>query len=1219
MKFLNSNNKKLILSVFLIVLLLQALILFAFEENLGRSEVEQRWNSLPDFKLNPYNNQIEEQIARLNSPSASVRAGAAEALGYLRAYSADSVLVAALEDPSSQVRREAAISLGWCGGRNEIALLLKKFDDEDWLVRQSAWAALTNLTGLEIPFNALASENVRREQTNKWHQWWRSVPQNEPPQEVLQLVNSKNDEERLRGVRALGSLGGEKASNEIIKVLEPFNNLVYESLSQLDKHLVQSCLRSLGRLKQPAAFSVLMSFFDNKDWARHATDALADFADRRAVKNLIQAYPKFARPINNKQRPPQLAPLDDRQVGDNMQDRMYETAYAIALALSRLPLDDGNDISALRKIGPWLVSNLPSDYDGAMIYDVEADQLITAYLLEKCGLRQLTCDIAFQSAEHPENWIQIENDAFNIKGASEKKLLHELSLQLMGDVPYMAAWIPAFCRNNDVPTLIKLLDHKSGWIRINAAKALMFNGATEAIDPIAKLLAASSPEAHYGFSGALEHTEYDDPTPRWREAFIRALGRLGAVQYTELLISCLEDEQNVMDIQHAAAFALDELGSTKALEALKRAARNHPFHSVRLVAQEALWRRDLSWQPEEVVSAYQSTKTQQPNSNPKLQSNNPEPEAIVFIKGNNKVRSDFNGQAGVDPWRQTYVVTNSGPAMRIGRNLYVLRPARIGGEVFALTNFGHGFVADCEVSWDGSKIIFARRLNDEERNYSEVPYQKAELKTESERRLGGPTDPWWHIWEMNSDGTNLRQLTFGPYHDVAPAYLPDGRIVFSSSRIGLRDEYHGYPAVGITVMNADGSDIHPIGFNLGGDRDPSVLLDGRIIFSRLDNFYSRLKTEVTVQSIFPDGTKNSAFYGPERRPFWREVHKKNAAWTLRECYDDRLDNRNRVLRIAQPQSLDEERIICASSGGLVICGPGPYKETLVPHDRKMAVTSPFPLDSKHILCAATPKEFNINGKIITCGTPEFEELEKGPELFRSATNIDLALYSMDIETGEMKLLYNDPTSADFEARPIMARKKPITLAEHPATRSGSYTATLFCNSAKISREERVRVRARFVRVVEGQPIVTRHESQQNRPLNDQIGLDLRWKNHGGTIGRILGTIPLAADGSFFIEVPADRLIHLQVLDSDRRVLGNQVFWLYARPGETRSCVGCHEPRNTTTLPNQFALAGTVQPVKILPTGGEFTYLAKAWMKGYLPDETEERTRTVHAINLIGRY
>jgi hypothetical protein len=395
--------------------------------------------------------------------------------------------------------------------------------------------------------------------------------------------------------------------------------------------------------------------------------------------------------------------------------------------------------------------------------------------------------------------------------------------------------------------------------------------------------------------------------------------------------------------------------------------------------------------------------------------------------------------------------------------------------------------------------------------------------------------------------------------------------------------------------------------------------DGSIVFSRLDIFYSRLKTEVTAQIVFPDGTKNRAFYGPERRPLWRQVHIKNAAWTLRESWEDNPDNRNRVLRMAQPQPLDDKRVVCASSGGLVVCGPGSYTETLVPHDRKMAVTSPFPIDEKRLLCAATPKVFEVDGRIVTCGTPEFEELEKGPELFESAIDIDLALYLMDVETGDMKLLYNDPEAADFEPRPIVARPRPRTLAENPVTRQDSYTATLFCNSARISRIERVRSRGKFIRVVEGQPIVSRHQTQQNRPVNRGISLDQRWKNHGGTRARVLGTVPLAADGSFFVEVPADRLLHLQVLDSDRRVIANQVFWMYARPGETRSCVGCHERRDGTMLPNHFASTARIQPVKTLPTGGEFTYLGKAWMKGWLPDEMEERTRTVRAINLIGRY
>ena len=92
-----------------------------------------------------------------------------------------------------------------------------------------------------------------------------------------------------------------------------------------------------------------------------------------------------------------------------------------------------------------------------------------------------------------------------------------------------------------------------------------------------------------------------------------------------------------------------------------------------------------------------------------------------------------------------------------------------------------------------------------------------------------------------------------------------------------------------------------------------------------------------------------------------------------------------------------------------------------------------------------------------------------------------------------------------------------------------------------------------------------------------------------------------------------------MLDGDRRVLGNQVFWIYARPGETRSCVGCHERRDATQRTmHVFPPTAKVAPISMLPGGREFPYRAKSWIKGYLPDEVEERTRTVRAVNLSGR-
>ncbi len=1169
-----------------------------------------------DFQIGPYDRQVAQQLDKLTATSPNVRAGAAEALAYLRAYSAAGALVRALGDEAATVRREAAMSLAWCGGRREVEPLLAALEDEDWTVAQAAAVSLNNLTGMEWPFDALANSSktgpeIREKQIAAWRRWWSRVPNDSPAADVFQLAGAEDDDEkRLRGVRALGALGGKGASRAVTNVLVPFKEQSYRELNPLQKHLVQSCIRSLGRLRDPQSLPVLLDFLDTADWARYAADALGDFGDRRAVGPLLALYPRVSRGLNNRSKNPELCPADDRFSGDNTRDRMHETPYAVALTLTRLPLDDPQNADALGNIVVHLLANLPSDWDGGVLYEPESFELITAYLLERAGVRQAVCDAAFEAAARADGWL-FSRDWDSVEpGDSIEECLRKLATKMHGDVPYMGPWLPALCRRADVPRLIGLLEQESGWLRINAAKALMFIGDRRAVEPIGRLLNASHPEAAYGFSGALEHAEYDDPTPRWREAFVRALGRFEAKPYERLLVKILEDERNVLEVRYAAAEALDEMDTPGAVAALRRAEADHPFHSVRLVAREALWKRGLrvASRPAvpKIVAAASSSHGEEINSAARWG----QPEAIVFIKGDKENGSDFNGQAGVDPWRQTYSITNSGPTFRRGHNLYILRPARPDGKVTRLTHFKDGFVADCEVSWDGKRVLFAHRRNGEDRNYGEVPYDAASLKQPGEPVFGGDDDPWWHIWEINVDGTGLRQITRGPYHDVQPAYLPDDRIIFSSSRLGVRDEYHGYPASGLTVMNADGSDIHTIGFNLGGDREPAVLDDGRIAFARLDNFYSRLKTELMLHVAFPDGTRNFGLYGPERRGYWMDLHKKNAAWSMRDGYRGTRDNRNRVLRLSQPQAFGPGRVIFTSSAGLAITGPGRHQETKIPHDRKWAVCSPFPLDDRRVLCSATIKQFKVDGRIVTAGTEAFERLGKGPGLFRSAINIDLGLYVMDAETGQMTLLYNDPETGDFEGRPIMPRPRPPVRFEK--ARSRSYTARLVCNSALNSREPRTATRGKLVRVIEGRPVLARHETQNNRPTN-------RWKNHGGTHARILGTVPLAADGSFHVEVPADRLLHLQVLDSDRRTVNNQTFWLYARPGESRSCIGCHETPDTAQLSNRFPSAAAVPPVKCLPVGGEFSYRAKAWLKGALPDECEERTRTVRAVNLLGRY
>jgi hypothetical protein len=253
----------------------------------------------------------------------------------------------------------------------------------------------------------------------------------------------------------------------------------------------------------------------------------------------------------------------------------------------------------------------------------------------------------------------------------------------------------------------------------------------------------------------------------------------------------------------------------------------------------------------------------------------------------------------------------------------------------------------------------------------------------------------------------------------------------------------------------------------------------------------------------------------------------------------------------------------------------------------MAVTSSYPLEDGSALCAATPRAF-------------------------SRGDVDLGLYRMDLVTGALEPLYNTPEYAEFEPRPLAPRPRPPVLAGMRAP--GTTTAKLVCATVFNTQDEPVRKRGRLVRVIEGQPFLARHHTHTSRAGE-------AWRNHVGTLGRVLATLPLAPDGSFAVEVPADRLLHLQVLDGDRRVVGNQQVWMPVRPGETRSCAGCHERPDTAPL---AATAPFPQAVvhgfeSCLPVGGEFTYRAKLWQKGVLPDQGEERTRTVRAVNLLGRH
>jgi hypothetical protein len=164
-----------------------------------------------------------------------------------------------------------------------------------------------------------------------------------------------------------------------------------------------------------------------------------------------------------------------------------------------------------------------------------------------------------------------------------------------------------------------------------------------------------------------------------------------------------------------------------------------------------------------------------------------------------------------------------------GGNLFVLRRD---GTRHNLTRLKAGDVSDPDVSYDGKRILFSM------------------MKDKSD---------WWHVYEIQPDGTGLRQLTSGDHDNVDPCYLPNGQICFCSNRSGILNEYEMQRAELLHLMDADGANVRQISFFLSGDYNPMVLHDGRLLWMRYEHHGEMDFFPLVVGRT--DGSNTEEFFG----------------------------------------------------------------------------------------------------------------------------------------------------------------------------------------------------------------------------------------------------------------------------------------------------------------------------------------------------------------------
>lgn len=418
-----------------------------------------------------------------------------------------------------------------------------------------------------------------------------------------------------------------------------------------------------------------------------------------------------------------------------------------------------------------------------------------------------------------------------------------------------------------------------------------------------------------------------------------------------------------------------------------------------------------------------------------------------------------------------------------------------------LTVPDHTAVRDADLHYDGRRIVFAARS------------RKPEI-------FKGFTDDLhdvWSIYEVRTDGTGLRRLTKSKAFDLEPVYLPDGRILFGSLRSSCWNCCTGDTAYNFHVMNADGSGVRRFTANYLFDVAASVLPDGRIAFLRWvheDKPGNHINALWTVRQ---DGTGLAGLFGmsvygctiePRAIPGTNEVI----------CVDSGASGHWRLPQNGHLGIID--RTYSREKFAHRIPSPLPF-------GAGWGFKTPYPV---------TPDLFLVS----------FGRLAGG-----------FGIYLVD-RAGEMEPIYRDPKLSCYRPVPLAPRPRPpITAsaaAPPPADKPAEVTILNVYDRLPGIRPGTVK-RIRVVHVLD-KPIVR----NGNSSFADQtIAVSYVYR----MVRRVLGTAPVAEDGSARFLVPPDRAVYFQLLDADGLMVQTMRDTTSFKPGERISCAGCHEPRRTT--------------------------------------------------------
>lgn len=481
---------------------------------------------------------------------------------------------------------------------------------------------------------------------------------------------------------------------------------------------------------------------------------------------------------------------------------------------------------------------------------------------------------------------------------------------------------------------------------------------------------------------------------------------------------------------------------------------------------------------------------------------------------------------------------------RPGGGLYLFTPDENGGKLKCLFDAGQGMITTADLSYDGREIVFAMRRGG---HIASSPVSHIEDISRYPEEASN-----YHLFRMNIDGTGLVQLTHGSHNNLDPCWLPDGGIAFMS------DRKPAYAYCWVTTspvlyrMERDGSKQKRLSANYLMDFTPSVLNNGRIIYTRWEYVDRPACPIQSLWSINPDGTGLAGFYGNRvlsPGTFMDAQPIPNTNCVIATATNHNGPCRGGIVAIDPTKGANSREAVRNLTPEIDIyahrVGGGPYGNGMLDCGIRGAYEKPFAIDEQHFLVS--------KGGVVQL---------------------------RDFDANAVSLLGTQEGMGFYSPQPVRKQTPPPVLrgnlmdynAKLPedGSVSGNW-ATVVMQDVYNGLEPHVK-RGEVKQVV----VVQEVEKSTHSPFTNKcpdspamraipiFGFQFPLVSCGATYApkKVWGTADVAADGSAAFRVPSEVPIYFLALDGEGRAVQRMRTFTHLMPGEVQGCVGCHADRNS---------------------------------------------------------